>query len=180
VVKSVIALYGSDCDSSDVADPYEYVLSANLLRRHLTAEQKRELIAKVLKANPGKSNLQIAKQVKADDKTVASVRADMVARSEIPNVEVRTDARGRQQPARRTRQSAKIAPDAPNTGEKPITITPEHVAAVLLPKTREQHLLFIYKVLDLLDISIAEFELANPLGGLIAKRRAVANAEGES
>src|SRR5436305_1918923 len=30
-------------------DPYEHVLSANIHRRHLTQEQKRELIAKVLK-----------------------------------------------------------------------------------------------------------------------------------
>ena len=37
-------------------DPYAYVLSANVHRRHLTAEQKRELIAKVLKAQPEKSN----------------------------------------------------------------------------------------------------------------------------
>ena len=33
-------------------DPAAYVTSANVRRRHLTAEQKRELIAKLLKANP--------------------------------------------------------------------------------------------------------------------------------
>jgi hypothetical protein len=54
-------------------DPYEYVLSANIHRRHLTAEQKRKLIANVLEAKPEASNNSIAKQVKADDKTVASV-----------------------------------------------------------------------------------------------------------
>ena len=46
-------------------DPCEFVLSANVHRRHLTAEQKRELIAKVLKAQPEKSNRQVAEQVKA-------------------------------------------------------------------------------------------------------------------
>jgi ParB-like nuclease domain len=51
--------------SSLTADPYEYVISANIHRRHLTAEQKRDLIGKLLKAKPGSSNLQIAKQVKA-------------------------------------------------------------------------------------------------------------------
>ena len=70
-----------------VPDPYAYVLSANIHRRHLTAEQKRDLIAKLLKAKPETSNLQIAKQVKADDKTVAKVRAKLETDSEIPSRE---------------------------------------------------------------------------------------------
>jgi hypothetical protein len=82
-------------------DPYAFVLSANIARRHLTADQKRDLIAKVLKATPDTSNRQIAKQVKADDKTVAKVRADLESRSEIPNVKERTDTKGRKQPAKR-------------------------------------------------------------------------------
>jgi hypothetical protein len=84
-------------------DPYDYVLSANVHRRHLTAEQKRDLIAKVLKAKPEASNRQIAKQVKADDKTVGKVRRELEARSEIPNVETRTDTKGRKQPSKRRR-----------------------------------------------------------------------------
>jgi hypothetical protein len=83
-------------------DPYAFVLSANIHRRHLTAEQKRDLIAKVLKAKPAASNRQIAKQVKADDKTVAKVRADLESRSEIPNVGTRTDSIGRKQPGTKT------------------------------------------------------------------------------
>src|SRR5262249_48505991 len=70
-----------------VKDPYAYVLSANIHRRHLTAEQKRELIAEVLKAKPEQSNNQIAKQVKADDKTVAKVRRELESTSEIPKLE---------------------------------------------------------------------------------------------
>jgi hypothetical protein len=58
-------------------DPYEIALSLNVHRRHLNAEQKRQLIAKVLKAKPATSNRQIASIVKADDKTVASVRSVM-------------------------------------------------------------------------------------------------------
>lgn len=106
------------------ADPYAYVIAANIQRRHLTTEQKRDLIAKVLKAKPEASNLQIAKQVKADDKTVAKVRRDMEARSEIPNVESRTDTKGRQQPTKRkpvqevfdSPQEAHAKPDALNLG----------------------------------------------------------------
>ena len=37
-------------------DPYAYVISGNITRRHLSAEDKRDLIAKVLKATPEKSN----------------------------------------------------------------------------------------------------------------------------
>src|SRR5262249_30251866 len=88
-------------------DPYEYVISANLHRRHLTSEQKRELIAKVLKAKPEASNAAVAKQVKADDKTVAKVRSELEGRSEIPNVNTRTDSKGRKQPAKRKRRLTK-------------------------------------------------------------------------
>ena len=55
------------------------MLSANLRRRHLTAEQRRELIGKVLHATPDKSNRQIAETVKVDHKTVAAVRSEKEA-----------------------------------------------------------------------------------------------------
>ena len=82
-------------------DPFAWVLSANIHRRHLTSEQKRDVVAKLLKAKPAQSNLAIAKQVKVDDKTVAKVRAELEARSEIPNVKTRTDSKGREQPAKK-------------------------------------------------------------------------------
>jgi hypothetical protein len=88
-------------------DPYEYVLSANEHRRHLTLEQKRELIAKLIKAKPERSNLSTARLTKADDKTVASVREELQARSEIPNVKIRIDTKGRKQPARKSPKSRK-------------------------------------------------------------------------
>ena len=84
-----------------MADPYEYVLSANMHRRHLTGEQKRELIAKVLKAQPGSSNRKIAALTKVDDKTVGAVREKLEGSAEIPHVDKRQDSKGRQQPARK-------------------------------------------------------------------------------
>ena len=88
-------------------DPYHYVLSANIHRRHLTAAQKRELITAVLKAHSAKSNRTIAKQTKADHKTVGAVRERLEAGGEIPHHDLRQDARGTQQPAHRARQQAK-------------------------------------------------------------------------
>jgi hypothetical protein len=92
-------------DGGAYADPYAYVLSANIHRRHLTTEQKRDLIAKVLKAQPEKSDRQIATAAKTDHKTVASVRAEQEARGEIPHVSTRTDTKGRQQPAKRKQRN---------------------------------------------------------------------------
>ena len=52
-----------------------YVASANLHRRHLTAEEKNMRLVAALKATPELSNAQIGKQTGRDDKTVAKVRA---------------------------------------------------------------------------------------------------------
>ena len=67
-------------------DPFKIALTLDLHRRHLDAEQKRDLIAKVLKAQPSKSNRAIAKQTKADDKTVAAVRGKLEVTAEIPQL----------------------------------------------------------------------------------------------
>jgi ParB-like chromosome segregation protein Spo0J len=83
------------------SDPAAFVISANIRRRHLTAEQKRELIVKLIKATPEKSDRQIAEMVRADHKTVGAARAEQEARGEIPHVSTRVDTRGRQQPARK-------------------------------------------------------------------------------
>jgi hypothetical protein len=67
---------------------------ANIRRRHLNAEQKCELIVKLLRAKPEASNNAIARQARDNDKTVAKVRRDREARSEIPNVKARAAGEG--------------------------------------------------------------------------------------
>src|SRR5215472_12148635 len=119
------------CDGSDVfdggaglfnhfdGDPHDFVLSANLHRRHLTSEQKRELIAEVLKAKPEASNATVAKQTKTTDKTVAKVRRKLESTSEIPKLEKTVGKDGKARP--KTKKTKKPA-GAPKTKEP----EPEH------------------------------------------------------
>ena len=92
-------------------DPWHYVLSANIHRRHLTAEQKREIIAKLLKAQPEKSNRTIAQQTKADDKTVAAVRGKLEATAEIPQLTKTVGADGKVRTTAPTRKARRTADD---------------------------------------------------------------------
>jgi ParB-like chromosome segregation protein Spo0J len=81
-------------------DIYAHVISLNIHRRHLTSNQKRELLGNLLQVTPEKSDRQIAELAKVDHKTVAVVRKEKEARGEIPHAETRTDTRGRRQPAK--------------------------------------------------------------------------------
>jgi hypothetical protein len=93
--------FACEAYSDQIRDPAAYVISANIHRRHLTAEQKRDLIAKLIKAQPEKSDRAIGKMAKADGKTVAAIRAKQEGRAEIPHIEKRTDTKGRKQPAQK-------------------------------------------------------------------------------
>jgi hypothetical protein len=120
-------------------DPVAFVISANIHRRHLTLKQKRELIAKLLKARPERSNLATAKLAKSDDKTVASVRREMEGRSEIPNVETRTDTKGRQQPAHKSPELLPERDDVrPNESEPPLHPVPEEPGVEPPAETRRR------------------------------------------
>src|SRR5262249_42957270 len=102
-----------------VDDPATNVNRKNIPRRHLTAEQKRELIAKLIKAQPEKSNRQIASQAKVDHKTVAVVRHEKEATGEIPQLEkhVGADGKARKKRDRQEREGRASKPhrdaDAP-------------------------------------------------------------------
>ena len=82
-------------------DPIAWVLSANLHRRHLTNEQKTELIAKVLELKPNASDRQVAKETHTSHPTVAKVRSEQERRGKISTSKTRTDTKGRKQPARK-------------------------------------------------------------------------------
>ena len=109
-------------------DPYTYVISANIQRRHLTSEQKRELIEKLLKAKPEQSNNQIAKQVKVNDKTVAKVRTGLEATSEIPKLKKTIGKDGKERPARKS-PAAKPKASTPPKAEQKVFDSPQEAHA---------------------------------------------------
>jgi hypothetical protein len=104
-------------------DPAAYVISTNIHRRHLTAKQKRELIAKLIKADPTKSDRQIAGSVKASPTTVGTVRVELEATGDVSKLDTRRDTKGRTQPARKgkRRDGRKPLPDCPICAGEGIT-----------------------------------------------------------
>jgi hypothetical protein len=97
-------------------EPFTYVISANLHRRHLNAEQRQHLLIELIVRAPGKSDRQIGKEIGVDHKTVASARARGEDVGKIPHVETHTDSRGRKQPARKKHktQITTKSPSAPS------------------------------------------------------------------
>jgi ParB-like nuclease domain len=93
----------------------------NLHRRHLSQKQKRDLIARRLKADPVKSDRSIAEAVKVSDKTVGSVRRDLERRAEFPHAAKRTDASGRKQAATKP----KVAPVPSHSGGPAPVVPPD-------------------------------------------------------
>lgn len=93
-------------DKTD-AEKRTLALSLNLDRRHLSREQRRELIAESIKADPQLSNRQHAERTGVDHKTVGSVRTGLEESGEIPHFEKRLDPRTGKlsQPASRPRPS---------------------------------------------------------------------------
>jgi ParB-like chromosome segregation protein Spo0J len=81
-------------------DSLAYVISRNVHRRHLTRDQRLQVI-EALKDNPERSDRATAKVASVDHKTVAAVRTALQATGEIPQLTKRTgqDGRKRKQPA---------------------------------------------------------------------------------
>lgn len=67
--------------------------SLNLNRRHLNREQRRALIAESLRSDPQLSNREHARRTGASDRTVGSVRDDLVESAEITHFSERIDPR---------------------------------------------------------------------------------------
>jgi len=114
---------------ADEGAPEEFVTSANLHRRHLTREQRRELVERLLKAQPEKSDRQIAATVKVSHPTVATVRRELVETGDVENLSTRTDSVGRQQSATKPpKPPSKEAQIRALLEQKPVVVRPPAAA----------------------------------------------------
>ena len=81
-------------EASD-AQAQAFVISANIHRRHLSREQRAAIIAMLLKADPSKSNRQIAETTKTSHHTVEAVRTELEATGQIAQLNKTTGADGK-------------------------------------------------------------------------------------
>jgi hypothetical protein len=85
-------------------DPWTYAISANIHRRHLTIKDKDRLVVELLKADPTKSNRQVAKIVDASHPHVAKVREQAEQAGDVETVTTSVDTMGRRQRAKKTQK----------------------------------------------------------------------------
>jgi hypothetical protein len=121
---------------SYVGDPYKFVVSANVHRRHLTAEQKRDVIAALLKANPERSDRATAKIAKASPTTVGTIRQELEREGMVSKLDTRVGVDGISQPASKPRpdpaaQRAQPHRDGPNFWPTPACLTTALVQYVM-------------------------------------------------
>jgi DNA-binding Lrp family transcriptional regulator len=90
-------------------DPFAHAVSANIHRRHLAIEDKDRLIVQLLKADPTKSNRQVAKLTDASHPHVAKVREHAEKAGDVETVTTSVDTKGRRQPTSKPRKADKLA-----------------------------------------------------------------------
>ena len=98
----VIVLDGS-------VDPYAYVISANIRRRHLTTEQKRDLIAKLIKADRASPIGRSPSRRRPTTRRSHSQSGEGGSWGNSPRP-TRIDTKGRKQPAKRSKRKTSTPP----------------------------------------------------------------------
>ena len=83
------------------AEKRAFARKNNILRRHLTREQVRDLIGAQLRETPEWSNRRAARELGVDHKTVGATRERLKSSGEIPTCEKTVGADGRSRAARR-------------------------------------------------------------------------------
>jgi hypothetical protein len=119
-------VFDTECDPSAV------VRSLNAHRRHLTPEQKREIIRKLLKATPEKSDRQVAKLAGVSHPHVGKVRRSLEQTGDVETVSTSTDTKGRKQP--RTKKRPKVPRKAATHSHQDVgPENPSEIARKLAP-----------------------------------------------
>jgi hypothetical protein len=97
----------------------------NILRRHLTREQIRDLIAEQLKDSPDWADNRIAEELGVDGKTVGSVRDDLESTSEFPKLDrlVGKDGKSRPRKVPRIKHPREIEDDDDDDDEAQSDLT---------------------------------------------------------
>jgi hypothetical protein len=151
---------------TEKGDPYAFVMSRNIHRRHLDLKQKRELVGKLLEATPEKSDRQIGKIAHVDGKTVAKVRQKKEASAEIPQTTKRKDAHGHERPAK-PKKAAKGKAAKPKATQEPqsddlviSTAEPPSQETADDPVLHREHL--TGQLTDLLNAGIVRFCTTHP------------------
>lgn len=97
-------------------------LSMNCVRRHLSAEQKREIVKATLRATPDLSNNYLGELTGVDGKTVALVREELEATEEFPKLTAFRGKDGKTRPrhvlARTTRETNEACEALRKLGEE--------------------------------------------------------------
>ena len=98
--RGITCLYRPAFDLLD-AEKIAMAITLNVDRRHLNSEQKRELLAKSIKAQPKLSDSEHARRTGSSDKTATKVRSNLEATSEIPKLDETVGADGKTRPAKK-------------------------------------------------------------------------------
>jgi hypothetical protein len=134
----------------DDAEIVAYIVSANIHRRHLTTEQKIDLVEKVIKLNPKISSRRAAKLAGVSPTTATKARGKLERSGDVSTVDTSIDTRGRRQPVRRKtttpkklRGAAVEGIDPPRDATQPeLPLNPAPVPAEAAAKSENQESTF--------------------------------------
>jgi hypothetical protein len=100
--------------SDQITDPAAYVISANIRRRHLSAEDREKYLMQVIAAAPEKSDRTLAKETGLSHPTIAKARKQAETTGKALPVEKRTgaDGKARKQPVKPTAATRAVRKEA--------------------------------------------------------------------
>lgn len=88
--------------------------SLNLHRRHLTREQRRQIVAESIKADPQMSDREHGRRAGVSKNTAAAVREELEAGGQVDHLDYRENPQGRPQPATKPRRETTFTDESDN------------------------------------------------------------------